>query len=363
MKNLGFAATAIVSLLAVSACTDETVADELAGPDEAEPADGKGDAAAEGGVNTYFEISRDMRKCAFPMCSGFFIDRLNASTTKCHDNKQREACYTPELDMSESGLSDAALGKLIQAAELSTFDGVHAIVRGRFAKKNLTTPQPNLGRFVVTEVWIAQSAAISSGVFAKVADNGVRCFAAPCASISEKALNTSRKASIADIDFSESQVPDSVLEQVGLDMFEPHGVIIAGDRYNFSIDGRAGKGRTATAVYRRMKETNDACFVGGCSSQICSDQEGIISTCEFRPEYACYQAATCERQPDNSCGWTPTAELSTCLGNAGACCDPAQNPGGIEGAHCCADGSWRGDIGNGGSDECIPFGGDGQVCN
>ena len=45
-----------------------------------------------------------------------------------------------------------------------------------------------------------------------------------------------------------------------------------------------------------------------------------------------------------------------------ACCDPAQNPGGIEGAHCCADGSWRGDIGNGGSEECAPLGGDGQVC-
>jgi hypothetical protein len=44
------------------------------------------------------------------------------------------------------------------------------------------------------------------------------------------------------------------------------------------------------------------------------------------------------------------------------CCDPAENPGGIEGAHCCADGNWQGDIGNGGPDECDLFGGVGQVC-
>ena len=50
--------------------------------------------------------------------------------------------------------------------------------------------------------------------------------------------------------------------------------------------------------------------------------------------------------------------------DAGAppCCDPAANPGGIEGAHCCADGTWRGDIGNGGSEECQEAGGDGVVC-
>lgn len=313
MKKLGFAAIAACSLFA-AACASEGNVDELAGPEEVEPADGKGDTT-EGGVHTYYEITRDMRKCSFPMCSGFFLDRLNATSTKCHDGSSNEQCYTPELDWSESGLTEAAVSKLEVAAATSVLqEGVHAIVRGRFAKKNLTTPSPSLGRFIVTEVWIAQSEAVSDGVFVKVRDNGVRCIAAPCASTTEKALNTSRTADIAEIDFAEAGVEDSILEQVGLDMFEPHGVIIAGDRYNFKIDGRKGKGRTATAIYRRMKETNDAaCFVGGCSGQICSEQEGVISTCEFRPEYACYATATCERQAGGECGWTETPELDACL--------------------------------------------------
>ena len=63
------------------------------------------------------------------------------------------------------------------------------------------------------------------------------------------------------------------------------------------------------------------CFVGGCSSQLCSAEEGISSTCEWREEYACYREATCERQTDGSCNWTSTPELRACLdaGGPAAC--------------------------------------------
>lgn len=55
------------------------------------------------------------------------------------------------------------------------------------------------------------------------------------------------------------------------------------------------------------------CYIGGCSSQICSDQPDMASTCEYRAEYSCYQTATCERQASGQCGWTQTAALSLCL--------------------------------------------------
>jgi eight-cysteine-cluster-containing protein len=57
------------------------------------------------------------------------------------------------------------------------------------------------------------------------------------------------------------------------------------------------------------------CVVGGCSGQVCAD-EPLASTCEWRPEYGCYKAATCERQADGKCGWTKTAELTACLNAA-----------------------------------------------
>lgn len=58
-----------------------------------------------------------------------------------------------------------------------------------------------------------------------------------------------------------------------------------------------------------------ACYVGGCSSEICSDRPDMASTCIFRSEFACYKTATCERQKSGECGWTESSELHSCLNN------------------------------------------------
>ncbi len=59
------------------------------------------------------------------------------------------------------------------------------------------------------------------------------------------------------------------------------------------------------------------CVIGGCSNQICSDASAgdVITTCEFRDIYACYQSAKCERQTTGKCGWTETPSLISCLKN------------------------------------------------
>src|SRR5688572_14117062 len=56
-----------------------------------------------------------------------------------------------------------------------------------------------------------------------------------------------------------------------------------------------------------------ACRPTGCSGQMCADED-VVTTCEFKPEYACYRTARCERQPSGECGWTMTSDLQSCLG-------------------------------------------------
>jgi hypothetical protein len=55
------------------------------------------------------------------------------------------------------------------------------------------------------------------------------------------------------------------------------------------------------------------CKPGGCSGTVCTDEEGLMTTCEWRPEYACYKDAECKRQDDGACGWTQTETLTACL--------------------------------------------------
>lgn len=71
-------------------------------------------------------------------------------------------------------------------------------------------------------------------------------------------------------------------------------------------------GRTFTEDTTAAREKG-GCYIGGCSSQICSDQPDAVSSCEYREEYSCYQTATCERQASGQCGWTETTALNTCL--------------------------------------------------
>ena len=63
----------------------------------------------------------------------------------------------------------------------------------------------------------------------------------------------------------------------------------------------------------------NGCAVAGCSGQLCISaeeaEEGGITTCEWRAEYACYREASCEPQVNGRCGWTMTPDLQKCLAN------------------------------------------------
>lgn len=63
-------------------------------------------------------------------------------------------------------------------------------------------------------------------------------------------------------------------------------------------------------------ENKGKCFVGGCSGQVCSDKEGIVSNCMYKEEYACYKKTKCERQANGACGWTETQEFKICLSSS-----------------------------------------------
>jgi hypothetical protein len=89
--------------------------------------------------------------------------------------------------------------------------------------KTNDTVRPELERFVISEAWVAQGSGLSDGVFARV--------------------NTSRFAMIADIDDGDAGVSA---------LFDPSGIIVAGDRYTVHENGHTAKGRTATQVYQRI---------------------------------------------------------------------------------------------------------------
>lgn len=308
MTSRFFLALSLVAPLATAACTDATVEDEFLEDDVVDVDDSKADIA--GGTYTFYTISRDLRRCAFPYCGGYWLERVNASTTKCHDGRHADRCYVPTLDTTRLGLGQGALDK-IDAAMGTLQDGV-VLVRGTFARKTYEQIG-TFGEFRATEAWLGQGPNAPVGPLAMVEDTGVRCFTFPCNSMREKKLNSSATAYLAEIGWDASGATEDAIG-AGVNALVENAVIIAGERYNVRGPGGRGKARTATQFYvRATDEAEKTCYVGGCSGQICSENEGAISTCEWRPEYACYREATCEVQGDGRCGWTATPELDACL--------------------------------------------------
>lgn len=223
---------------------------------QAEPA-GESAVTVASSATGYYAITSDLRRCASPTCGGWFLQELNQPTTTCHDGSTADRCYTPVLDWSTAGLPEPQQSQLLDAARTSATDGrVYAIVRGSFAPTNTTTPQPQLGRFIVAEAWVAEGEGPALGSFVHVQDNGRRCFVAPCPNLTEMTLNTSQVTDIADVDFAPSGMSDAERAECTQSMYGPAGILVAGDRYTVNVDGRTAPGRTATQAYQRLGATS-----------------------------------------------------------------------------------------------------------
>ena len=222
-----------------AACTSsDGIEDDLAIEDNDSNADGKADGS---GTYTYFAIDRDQRRCVSPLCGGYFVARVNHTTTRCANGQYAERCYVAELDLKATGLEglpDERPGQVL--------------IRGSVVAKKFTS-FGNLGRFVASEVWHAGAGAGSpDGVFAKVEQTGIRCFAAPCADKVERKLNSSLYANIADLDFDASGATEDELAPA-FAALTGDDLIVAG--YRYYVHGAAGyaKARTVNQFYTSVR--------------------------------------------------------------------------------------------------------------
>jgi hypothetical protein len=314
LRRLTFAALALAAPILTTACTDQTD-DELDADDATEGDASKADAA--GGTYTFYFVQPDLRRCASPVCGGVFYRLANAETTRCLDGKKADKCYAAAADWTRLGLGEVGMSKVYDALNKDAFGSATTLlVRALVGSKDWGNGLGTFANLRVTEAYIAQGPNEAAGPIAKIEDSGVRCITAPCPSLREKKLNSSTSVDIAELGWDKSGATD---EQIGaaLDQMHTTGLIVSGYRTTVHGPGGDAKARSVTQFWLRATDAaaEKTCYVGGCSGQICSDQEGVISTCEWKPEYACYHSATCEVQADGNCGWTQTAELQACLAN------------------------------------------------
>ena len=258
------------------------------------------------GSGEYFLVRQDMRRCVSPLCGGYFVKRVNESWTRCANGRRMSECYVAEIDWK--GQPEVDPGKALLRGE---------IVARRFARFG------NLGALRVTESWQSPSEKPATDTLYRVRDRGVRCITHPCLSHSATKLASTFTTNIAGVDLAAAGATGELISEGAAAMTQTDGVIVAG--YFAPVTGPGGRAQTLKATKFYLPSDTQIggpapggaklCYKTGCSSQVCADHD-VITTCEYRPEYACYQKAACARQANGECGFTQTAELASCLAEA-----------------------------------------------
>lgn len=253
----------------------------------------------------YYVVRQDVRRCASPLCGGFWVKRANQSRTQCANRRWMPECYVAEIDWN--GQPEVEANK--------------ALLRGRIVARRFAG-FGNLGAFRVTESWRSPSENSATGTFYRTRDRGLRCITHPCLSHSAAKLGSTLTRNVAGVDLAAAGASGEMISEAAAQMTNPQGVMVTG--YFAPVTGPGGRAQTLKATKFYLLASGPAnvsgtgsnrCFKTGCSREVCSDQS-VVTACIFRPEFACYANAVCERQRNGECGFTPSPELRSCLARA-----------------------------------------------
>jgi eight-cysteine-cluster-containing protein len=261
-------------------------------------------------TSTYYVVRRDLRRCAAPMCGGYYLKRVNHAVTRCANGQNLPECYVADIDWN--GHAEPAPGK--------------ELLRGTVLPKRFRGRM--WGTFRVSEAWErAGTARQVHDTFLRVRDRGLRCITHPCATHHAAKLNSTSARDVAGVDLNGCGASDESISAATAAMTGAEGILVAGRAEPVSGPGGRSVTVKASQLYLRAgasggsasngsePPSDKACMKTGCSGQVCADEE-VVTTCEYRPEYDCYKRAACARQRNGKCGFTPTPELTACLARA-----------------------------------------------
>lgn len=251
--------TSLFAACAADGTSDSTTPgdDELAGENGAD-----GEKADANALQDTFGIYMAQKVGAFECngagsCTHVDLVRAGRSTTTCADGSSKASCEVRGLDFTKLNLSSSKLNdvtKKLQASAATPEIGPQLLLRGKYVHgSNPLNPGVDWITFQVTELWVAQIPdGVTDGSLVMIRDNGIRCIEAPCPSLNEARLNSTRTMNIHGIDWP-TGLASSIQDKIYTATTKPDGVIVAGDRSHGTILHQPTNLRTVNQAFVNVK--------------------------------------------------------------------------------------------------------------
>lgn len=229
----------------------------------------------------YFAVRADLKKCAFPMCGGYYVHRVNTAKTLCADGNYAAECYVAQVDLSGTGLS---------SDEQSAVAISGSVLRGKITKTKINGTK--YGAFDANEAWVGETGSTISGAVYRATANQIKCIKAPCPTITVVKLDTTSTKNISGVDLTQT---DNAADQQTIDdsmgdiSSSPSGLIAAGP----IVHGTDGSDTLIASEFWRKVVTN---VCGGWGGKTCAKGD----YCKYDAQAQCGagdQTGTCTTKP------------------------------------------------------------------
>lgn len=193
---------------------------------------------------TTYTVKPDYRKCASPMCGGWFLTPVNQYSLQLEDSDEAyqhsllvpNTVYVAYINYKLLGLTPLQ----VQALETSMRQG-QALLRGTITSSSTKT-------FIAQNAWTSPNTSLAVGPYLKVSSSGIVCITTPCPYYKAELINTSYISNFDELLFEKAGL-DKEQEAQAWQTVATDGLILTGVKYPSQGQTGQGTGVSATKVF------------------------------------------------------------------------------------------------------------------
>lgn len=209
-------------------------------------------------TGTTYSVKPDYRKCAFPMCGGWFLTPVNQYSVQLQDEDEAyqsaallpNSIYVAYINYKQIGLTEKQIDELN-----NLIHSEQVLLRGKVShRQNANDVAVRASTLQANGAWVSANKNPPVGPYVKVASTGIVCITTPCPYFKANLLNTRFSSEIHDLSFAKAML-DREQEARAWQAVSTDGLVMTATTYpvtGFDPSGArpgTGVGLAATKVF------------------------------------------------------------------------------------------------------------------